>query len=274
MQTEKENFSFDFTKKIEKVIEEQTSGTLAKKIKFASFLVLGGISIGIGLGVTNGLMDAHIVTRTSEAKIAEMKATNEQLLKAKNLEVDASAYAKKVERESKENIDKKSQEQQLSIDRDRQTYDLWIKNKEDIIANYEAQLDMYDPVYKNMLKAVDMGIGGLEQLSEVRGYYQKHKKETADIINYIQRNITTFENFRSLDEENRKFLNEKLVEYQVGSLNRSGELEDNLMKHINRERDDVKKEAIRNEIRNDMITNLAQVMSHENVVTKTKKLKR
>lgn len=278
MEQQSEKSVFDFTRKIESVIEDTTikTNTFAKSLKFASFLAIGGLSIGIGLGLTNGFMESHKIEKISEAKIAEMQAKAEQSHKEKKLAVDREIYAKEQALSLKAKQQETEAAEKIKIEKDRYAYDRFMQNKEDIISNYEGQLNIYDKAYQNIVKGVSVGVLGLDALVNVRGHYQEYRKDINNWINFVERTTTSFEKFRSLDEEDREFLRRAITDYQNGNLNRRTELEDLMMSVLGSTENDKKEKikALRNELRNQMIDDLAAIMNNNTSLTTTKKLKK
>jgi hypothetical protein len=276
MEKELEKDTFDFTKKLEKSIDDryERNNTILKKVRFVAFLALGGLSVGAGFGMTNGAVEVYKISQESKIRLAEIQAKNHELLKAKKIEVDAQAYAKQVEADAKEAQIKKAQDKQLALENDKRDYDVWLKNKDSVLANYESQVNIYDKTYQNVMQGVRTGVLGLDNLGNVRQLYQDYKRSIFKSIQFIEQSTSSFENFRNLNEENRKLLNEEIIDYQNGSLHRNSDLENMFIAVMDPNSNDNEKIAkLRKDLRNQIIDDLADVMNNNNETTKVKKLK-
>lgn len=260
---------FDFNKKTEQEIEVKplVSETNRKRLKFLSFLIISGLSVGIGIGVTNNLMKGYAIDKKSKAHMEEIELTNVQIRQNKQNEVLM-----------KENEQKRIKEEKLALLIDKDEYNVWVKNREDVIKNYESQLNLYNKAYQNSVQAVKDGLISLDDLNEIRTLYQDHKKNITEWINYINSSTISFEAFHILGEENKVEIKGELVSYQAGSLRRSPDLESALINTVsnaeNDDEDNIKLQKLRTASRNKMIDDLADIMENNNQTTTHKKLKR
>lgn len=278
MEQQSEKSMFDFTKKIEDIIDDSSprSNKLLRNAKFASFLAITGLSIGLGLGLANGFVEVYKIKKTGEVKIAEMHAKSEQLLKSKKVEIDAQIYARESEQKFKAAQAQKIQDEKIALENDKYAYDLLINNKDNIISNYESQLKIYDNAYQRIVEGVDVGVLGLDDLAEVRGYYQQYRNDINNWINFIERTTTSFEKFRSLKKEDREFLTTARINYQNGNLNRNTDLEDIMIEKISNTDNDSNEKIkdLRKELRDQIIDDLAAILKNDTPLTTAKKLKK
>lgn len=261
---------FNFNKKTEQKIELKPliAESNKKRLKFISFLIIGGLSVGIGLGVTNNLMKGYTIEKNAKANMEEIKfkidLKNDQIRKNKENEVLIKA-----------NEEKKFQEEKLSLLNDKEQYNILLKNKEDMIKNYELQLNIYNKAYQNSVQAVKDGLISLSDLREIRALHQDYKKNITEWMNYVNNSTVSFEIFHMLSEENKLELKQELLSYQSGSLKRSPDLENNLIDKLgNDEKNNIELQRLRNSSRNKMIDDLANIMKSNNPSTIHKKLKR
>lgn len=243
------NDEFDFSKKTEKETkkENKISVKTLKNLRFVCFLIIGGFSIGSGLSITNSFMKNYLINKSERDKLV------------------------KVETEKRE-----VEYQKVSIQLENENYDIWIKNKKEILENYDSQLHIYDKAYKNSIQAVKTGVTSLENLDEVRRLYQKYKHDINDSINFINKNTLSFEIFKLSNKETKNLLEEELNTYQIGSLKRDSELESAFLKGFNQSSTVESKEEKERRIeqRDNMIFDISDIMKSDNITTSTKKLKR
>lgn len=274
MENEIDKLNFNFNEKIKFETKPKVSKSMMKKIQITAFLMIGGLSVGIGLGITNGIVEGYKVSKESDAQINIIKTKNNEILRMKKAEVELLTKAKEAEIELHQNQKNKEAEENLRIDQNKKAYQVWTANKEDIIANYENQLNIYDNAYQDMIYAVDNGLIGLEDLSVVRGHYQNYKREIHKIIRFINRATNSFDQFVVLNEENREYLNSQLIAYQNGDLNRSSELEQEFFRRMGEETQDTAAGAKnRQNLKSKIIDDLTVVMNNNTSTTKIKKLK-
>lgn len=277
MENELDTSEFDFNKKLQTPIiseEPKLTPNALKNIKFAAFLMLGGLAIGGGLNITNGWMDGYKVTQESNARIKEIITKNEQIVKLKREEINLVLSKAQKENEAKLSQLKKVEDNKIKLEIEQNNYNIWIKNKDDMIHNYENQLTIYDKVYQSVLIGVKEGVLTLDDLANVRELYQGYKKTIYQYIGYINETTISFDYYKTLNEENKNFIKEETLKYQTGSLSRNADLEAMLMKIFNPNDNDKKDKAIlRNKMRNNMIDDLADIMNNNTENTKTKKLK-
>lgn len=280
MEAEVEQKDFDFSKKVETIIEKKiymTQGVM-KKIKLASFLAIAGLSVGAGLGLTNALMKSILVTHQENSNISVIQAQNEEVRKNKLFEQNLIAKNKQDEIQSKINEKQALEKEKIALAESKLEYGVLMKNKEDILNNYELQLGIYDKAYQNSVQGVKSGLMSLDDLTEIRSLYQAYKKDIHAYITFIHDTTTSFETFNNLTEENKVALREELSKYQSGYLNRSADLESAFVQKIgdssSDEEDNLKFTTLRTTARNKMIDDLADMVKNDNMTTKTKRLKR
>lgn len=250
MEKEVSKAIFDFSKhekKIEHQIEKKPLFNEArlKNIKTASFIFLGCISIGVGLGagigLTNGFVEGYKISQEIEAQDVIKK--NDHLKK-------------------------------IAIENDKEIYRILFKNRDDIIRNYEEQVIIYDKSYQKVVKAVKDGVIGLQDLIKIRELYISYKSNIHERINYVSDKGRSFEIFNNLDLEGKEYLKHELLNYQNGSLHRNSDLENLLLSTFSKNSSDNENEAIiRENIKNKMIDDMADILNNENITTKTKKIK-
>lgn len=277
MENELDTSEFDFNKKLQTPIiseESKLTPNALKNIKFAAFLMLGGLAIGGGLNITNGWMDGYKVTQESNARIKEIITKNEQIVKLKREEINLVVTKAQKEAETKAAQIKAVENSKIKLDIDKKEYGIWLANKDDMIHNYENQLLIYDQAYQITMRGVKEGVLGLDKLATVREFYQAYKKDINEYIVYINDTTVSFDHYHSLNEENRKFIKNEMLKYQSGDLNRNSDLETLLLNNFSKNDNDKKDTAdLRNKMRNDMIDALADLMNNNHENTKTKKLK-
>lgn len=250
MEKEIEKRDFNFNEKLHNLVEVKepffTSNKL-KNLKFTAFLIIGGLSIGVGLGLTTGVVQGYKITQESDARMNEIKFKSE----------------------FKESELKKIESAKIELQSEHAIYDLWVNNKENLISNYESQLLIYDEPYKNIMTAVTKGLLNLKDVDEVRSHYQGYKININEYIEFVNKFTVSFDSYHNLNDIDKKFINEELNNYKSGSLHRSSELEEMLLKKLP-DSDDYERKNIRNK----MINDLAYIMNNNNTTTKIKKLKR
>jgi hypothetical protein len=275
MSIENEKVEFDFIKEIKRtiVIKPAMSPELIKNLKFSAFLLIGGLALGSGIGLTNGYMQGYKVDRESHAHIAELQAKNDELRKSKKFEIDSVISAKQAQFAADEKRKQEAELSSLNIEKEKAAYKTLLNNKEDLITNYENQLVIYDKAYSDAVKGVKQGSISLDDLDNIRGYYQEYKKNIHEYITFINDTSSSFASFHNLNEENKKILNEELVLYQSGGLHRNSDLSNLLISKFTDDKDaEVTNKNLanqRNTARNEIIDDL----NNTNTTTKLKKLK-
>ena len=153
-----------------------------------------------------------------------------------------------------------------------------IKDSQGWIKSLDEYLTIYDKAYQGAVKGVNYGLISLDDLTNIRDLYQDYKKNIHEWINYVNDATSSFSHYQNFSDEMKNELKNELVSYQNGDLKRSSELESELINTIsNDSNDDEEDTALINKrkmARNQMIDDLAKVMSNDNVATTTKKLKR
>lgn len=269
---------FDFKRKIDHEIESKPkiSENMKKTIKYGAFIVIGAVALGMGIGMGNNITQGYKIKQQAQGNVIEIQAKNEEIRKnqQKSLELESKkAYQKKVEEIN--NQLKIEKDKALTL-QEKARYEIWVKNREDIIQNYHAQLNIYDKAYQNCVDGVKKGLMSLDDLTEVRTLYQDYKQDINAWTNFVEENTISYDVYHNLNEERKKLLKEELLNYQSGSLKRASNLEEIFIKKFNRKPNDKdeEKNKIRNSARNNMIDDLADMIKNDNVTTVTKKLKR
>lgn len=272
---------FDFRRKEEQQIEVEKNPKISilikKRLKFAAFLIVGGIAIGVSLGITNNLMKGYLINKQAESNAFEIQTKNEELRKNKEHEINLKENARLNELKDKQLKINEAEQEKLSIEQDKEEYNVLLKNKDDMIKNYQSQLGIYDKAYKEAVQGVKDGLLSLEQLTEIRDNYQQYKKNINGFVKFINDTTVSFNIFHNLDEDSRKSIDEELEDYQSGSINRNMELENALLKigdDSNDDEEDTKLETLRTNAKNNMIDDISDIIKNDNVTTVTKKLKR
>lgn len=272
---------FDFRRKEEQQIEVEKNPKISilikKRLKFAAFLIVGGIAIGVSLGITNNLMKGYLINKQAESNAFEIQTKNEELRKNKEHEINLKENTRLNELKDKQLKINEAEQEKLSIEQDKEEYNVLLKNKDDMIKNYQSQLGIYDKAYKEAVQGVKDGLLSLEQLTEIRDNYQQYKKNINGFVKFINDTTVSFNIFHNLDEDSRKSINEELEDYQSGSINRDMELENALLKigdDSNDDEEDTKLETLRTNAKNNMIDDISDIIKNDNVTTVTKKLKR
>lgn len=272
---------FDFRRKEEQQIEVEKNPKISilikKRLKFAAFLIVGGIAIGVSLGITNNLMKGYLINKQAESNAFEIQTKNEELRKNKEHEINLKENARLNELKNKQLKINEAEQEKLSIEQDKEEYNVLLKNKDDMIKNYQSQLGIYDKAYKEAVQGVKDGLLSLEQLTEIRDNYQQYKKNINGFVKFINDTTVSFNIFHNLDEDSRKSIDEELEDYQSGSINRNMELENALLKigdDSNDDEEDTKLETLRTNAKNNMIDDISDIIKNDNVTTVTKKLKR
>lgn len=276
MEKEFENKNFDFNKK-EIFITNQNklnSEKIKRKIIFIAFFTLGSLTVGAGIAATNALTDSYLIEKRKNAEIDLIKIKNEESRKNELFQLELNKQTLKNEIDINEYQEKKIKNEQVNIEKEKNTYDIWIKNKSDIIANYQAQLNIYDKAYQHSVQAVKTGLIGLDDLKEIRVSYQEYRNNINNIITFISNSTISFDVYFNLEQDNKKTLDNELIKYQSGGLNRNITLESILMQKVSNKGDNDKLATLRNSTRNKMIDELADIISNDNVTTKSKILKR
>lgn len=269
---------FDFKRKIDHEIESKPkiSENMKKTIKYGAFIVIGAVALGMGIGMGNNITQGYKIKQQAQGNVIEIQAKNEEIRKSqqKSLELESKkAYQKKVEEIN--NQLKIEKDKALTL-QEKARYEIWVKNREDIIQNYHAQLNIYDKAYQNCVDGVKKGLMSLDDLTEVRTLYQDYKQDINAWTNFVEENTISYDVYHNLNEERKKLLKEELLNYQSGSLKRASNLEEIFIKKFNRKPNDKdeEKNKIRHSARNNMIDDLADMIKNDNVTTVTKKLKR
>lgn len=280
MENQVEHKDFDFNNQnIEHVLEQKPKITEERKKKFkaAAFLLIGVLGIGMGFGAMNNFGKAYLIAQEKDAKVAEIVAQNEQIRKNQLNEVAAKKQALQNEVNIKEQQKKKALEEKVALEQEKVDYAVLIQNKDSLIANYEAQLSIYDKPYQKNVQAVKDGLISLDSLTDVRNNYQQYKDDIHAYIKFIRDISLSFDVYSQQDDDAKKSLAEELRLYQSGGLHRSTDLENALLNHVgddsNDDEDDQKIANLRKNTRNNIIDDLADIVRNDNVTTKTKKLK-
>lgn len=279
MEQEFDKKPFNFNKAIEKpvqVIEPMFDAQMKKRLKITSFLLIAGIGIGIGLGLTSTLLGNYRASHESNLRIEEMQAKNNEATRIAKLNIDSNLAIKKAAAEEKALALKKTEEEKLFLESEKYQYSIWEKNRDDIIKNYDEQLNIYDKAYENVFANVKAGLLSIPQLEKVREQYQAYKNSINVYTNFVLSSTKSFETFTSLSNDDRSILHNEILNYQNGSLHRSTELENALKDAMINSSQDRKDETIlklRKKANNQVIDDLAEIMSNQNNTTKTKKLK-
>lgn len=272
---------FDFSRKqvqpseIEK--KPKISPGMAKGLKYSSFIIMGCVAIGVSFGLTNSLLTGYLIDKQAKSNTVQIQAKNEELRKNRQFELVLQNKAKQDEINAKEEKINALENEKLSVAQDKVDYNIYLKNKDGMIKNYESQLGMYDKAYQESVKGVKNGLLSLDDLTEVRNNYQEYKKTIHNLIKFINDATVSFEVFHNLTEDSRKGLDEELTDYQAGSINRNAELENALLKiadDSNDNEEDEKLAIARNNAKSSMIDDLADVMNNNSEITLVKKLKR
>lgn len=270
---------FDFRKKEIQEIEKKPKITvsLLKKMKFISFLIIGGLSIGAGLGVSNTLMQGYIVNKHVQGNVAEIVAKNEEFRKNAYYEFQLKKTAAENIITIKENSIQEAKQQGLLMQEDKYQYNILSQNSRDMIKNYESQIGLYDKAYQSAVKNVKTGLISLDDLNEIRELYQSYKKEINESINFFSKATVNFDTYHNVSEEDKKALTEELISYQSGGLNKSVDLESALVQKISDNSDDEEDDQLtKNRViaKNNMIQAISDIMRNDTAVTVSKKLKR
>lgn len=280
MENQVEHKDFDFNnKKIEHVLEKKPVMTEEKKktFKLASFILIGAVGIGVGFGAVTNFSKNYLIEKEKSAKIEEIEAKNEELRKNAKHEVAMKKQALEDEFEVKEQQKKKALEEKVALEQEKADYDILIKNKDNLISNYEAQLTIYDKAYQKNVQAVKDGLMSLDDLTEVRGHYQQYKDDIHGYIKFIRDISLSFEAYTIQTTENKEALAEELKLYQSGGLHRNSDLENVMLSHVGDDsQDDEDNENLANlrkNTRNNIIDDIADIVKNDNITTKTKKLK-
>jgi len=273
---EKVEEKFNFTKKLEKEIDNKFfNANLKKKAQFVAFITLGCVTIGFSMGIAQSLGSGYLVNAKKNANIEELQAKSEEVRKNKQFEIDSKRLEIQKDEQDKENKKKQNEVEKLNIQQEKATFNLLLKNKVDMISNYESQLNIYDIPYKESVAAVKNGLLGLDELNEIRALYQSYRDDIHKYIRFVNEATSSFEFYHNLTDENKNYLNEELIKYQSGGLNRNNDLENALLAKISGEHNDsAEREKARRIARDKMIDDLADVMKNDNSTTTVKKLKR
>lgn len=271
-------FDFSKRKEIEDGQKPKFTEKTKKNVKFIAFLLIGSIGFGSGYHLTTGFVQGYLSDKIVENNISIEKSKSDNILQQKKNEYNLELQKKK---DAQNAIDEEKQRrinEQDQLLTDKSNYNLLVKNKDDLIRNYESQLTIYDKAYQDAVKNVKDGLISLDDLTSIRDLYQEYKKSIHESINNIHNNTISFSHYQNLDDDSKKELNDELIKYQNGDLNRFSDLENQLINTVgdnsNDDEDNVGLSKRRNTAKNQMIDDLAKVMSNDNVTTTTKKLKR
>jgi len=271
---------FDFSKRkdLESNIDPKITEKTKKRIKMAAFLLIGSMSLGVGYNLTTGLMKGYLIEKEANAKVLVEKTRTEEILKQKQNEYNLELQKKKDAQNAIEEEKQRHINEQEILNVDKNNFNLLLKNRDSLIKNYELQLNIYDKAYQGAVKGVNYGLISLDDLTNIRDLYQDYKKNIHEWINYVNDATSSFSHYQNFSDEMKNELKNELVSYQNGDLKRSTQLESELINTIsNDSNDDEEDTALINKrkmARNQMIDDLAKVMSNDNVATTTKKLKR
>lgn len=271
---------FDFSKRkdLESNIEPKITEKTKKRMKMAAFLLIGSMSLGVGYNLTTGLMKGYLIEKEANAKVLVEKTKTEEILKQKQNEYNLDLQKKKDAQNAIEDEKQRRINEQEILNVDKNNFNLLLKNKDSLIKNYELQLTIYDKAYQGAVKGVNYGLISLDDLTNIRDLYQDYKKNIHEWINYVNDATSSFSHYQNFSDEMKNELKNELVSYQNGDLKRSTQLESELINTISNDTNDNEEDTAlinkRKMARNQMIDDLAKVMSNDNIATTTKKLKR
>lgn len=179
------------------------------------------------------------------------------------------------------NVEKQQliQNQQLLVQQ-MEFYQVAKDNKEAIVSNLEQQVGIYDDMIKDVLdankKIPNSAQTILNQTTNIRSLSQNYKESIVKLINNFNNLVESEDNFKKASNEDRSQLVSLVKNYQIGSLNRSNELENMLMNYTtldNDEKDiDTKAMQIRAELKEKIIEKMSNLLGN-NEITKYKKIK-
>lgn len=271
---------FDFSKRkdLESNIDPKITEKTKKRIKMAAFLLIGSMSLGVGYNLTTGLMKGYLIEKEANAKVLVEKTRTEEILKQKQNEYNLELQKKKDAQNAIEEEKQRHINEQEILNVDKNNFNLLLKNRDSLIKNYELQLNIYDKAYQGAVKGVNYGLISLDDLTNIRDLYQDYKKNIHEWINYVNDATSSFSHYQNFSDEMKNELKNELVSYQNGDLKRSTQLESELINTISNDTNDNEEDTAlinkRKMARNQMIDDLAKVMSNDNIATTTKKLKR
>lgn len=281
---------FDFTKKIEKVLENTPIAnpnkyTSKEKIRWLAFLVLGSVALGAGFGGVRYFTEDYLLKSRTQLIVDAETMKNEELRKNTQLEVNLALAKENIlkykekylleQKQAKEDEKQKEKKHQIYVLSQKNNYAVWIKNKDAVIHNFNLQLNMYNSAYQLAVNNAKNNLIDLNELDNIRALYQSYKDDIRSMINFVQQSLLSFDTFYQLSDDDQHLLQDYLNNYQNGGLNRSNELEIALINSIttpyNDESDAMAK--LRYTESGKMRNQLASILSTEMEVNKNKKLK-
>lgn len=169
---------FDFSKRkdLESNTEPKITANAKKKIKVAAFLLIGSMSLGVGYNLTTGLMKGYLIEKEANAKVLIEKTKTEEMLKQKQIEYNLELQKKQDAQNAIESEKQNRINEQEALNIDKNNFNLLLKNRDNLIKNYELQLTIYDKAYQGAVKNVNYGLISLDDLTNIRNLYQGYKK--------------------------------------------------------------------------------------------------
>lgn len=153
-------------------------------------------------------------------------------------------------------------------------------NREAIIANLEQQVGIYDDMIKDVLdankKIPNSAQTILNQTTNIRTLSQNYKESIVKLINNFNNLVSSEDSFKQANIQERVQFVDLVKNYQIGSLNRSNDLENMLMSYTTLDNDEkdanTKALPIRTELKEKIVEKMSNLLGN-NEITKYKKVK-